>query len=303
MARVNVEAEFFGEQRLSKLMKMMGWSRQETVGALILLWHGSQGEIRVDGSASEIMDWAWLDDPQVADKFISAACACKYLVRQAPDSFFIKGNDVQLAHLESQKSRASKGGIAKHQKWLAAQEKMEKLTEISASSTPEACPGLATSLPALCPTEQSRTEQNRAGQSNTTSSTSADVVPLFKDVASPQPTPKDLATVWNDECRDRMRKIDLEAFRPGSKRWDAAKARLKTNPDLEYWRSLIQRAAKSKFIRGMEPSKQWRGNFDWFIRPDTEAKIREGTYDGKDVVAPPAPKGLRTLTKDDLEKL
>lgn len=300
MARVNVEAEFFGEQRLSKLMKMMSWSRQEAVGALVLLWHGSQGEIRVDGSASEIMDWTWLDDPVVGDKFISACVACKYLNRQGPDSFFIKGNDVQLGHLATQKAKGRKGGIAKHQKWLAAQETMKNQKKDSAPATP----GHGTAMPTLWPTGQDRTGQDRAEKtSSSLSSTESPTLVLVESTSPKPPSPRDLAIVWNEECRDRMRKVDLEAFESGSPRWKAATARLKKRPDLEYWRSLIQRAAKSRFIRGMDPKEKWRGNFDWFTRPDTEAKIREGTYDGKDVVEAPQPKGLRTLTKDDLEKL
>lgn len=98
------------------------------------------------------------------------------------------------------------------------------------------------------------------------------------------PSPKDLAEVWNAECRGAMAKV-LD-MKPGTKRWNSAKARLADESDLEVWRMHVRKVADSPFVRGevegRNGGKPWRGNFDWFIRPDTVTKIVEGLYDRVD---------------------
>lgn len=60
-------------------------------------------------------------------------------------------------------------------------------------------------------------------------------------------------------------------------------ARLREVPELDRWSAAVQRAAKSKFCTGqVEPQnghRRFTGNIDWFLRPETLAKIEEGYYD------------------------
>lgn len=44
------------------------------------------------------------------------------------------------------------------------------------------------------------------------------------------------------------------------------------------WRAAIQKISESKFCLG-ESDRGWRASFDWFISPDTVAKVMEGKYE------------------------
>lgn len=109
-----------------------------------------------------------------------------------------------------------------------------------------------------------------------------DLFPNDREIGPP--SPRKLAEVWNEECRGAMRKVILSDLKSGSKRWNAAKARLSDYPDLDQWRELAKRVAKTRFWRGEVPpgagrDKPFIGNFDTFVRPDTRTKILEGAYD------------------------
>jgi hypothetical protein len=45
----------------------------------------------------------------------------------------------------------------------------------------------------------------------------------------------------------------------------------------EHWKEAIARIQSSPFLMGVN-ERAWRATFDWFIRPDTVAKIMEGHY-------------------------
>lgn len=48
----------------------------------------------------------------------------------------------------------------------------------------------------------------------------------------------------------------------------------------EHWRTALDRMSKSSFCRGQNDRK-WIGDVDFFLRPDSVAKIMEGKYDQK----------------------
>lgn len=115
----------------------------------------------------------------------------------------------------------------------------------------------------------------------------------FSDEKSSSPTPsrrrpaispRDLARLWNETAHPNMRRVDLEQFKADSGRWQTAKARLRTKPDLAYWRQVIERLNASPFWRGevdaKDGGKPFVGNFDTLVRRDTHLKALEGRYDG-----------------------
>lgn len=127
-----------------------------------------------------------------------------------------------------------------------------------------------------------RTREQEEQLRQTTSPSVADQNDVVQDTPI-GPTPEQLAEVWNAECQGGM--VRVSKTKPGTRRWDLAAALLRGNSDLEYWRGLIRRAARSPFCRG--EVKTWAATFEWFCAPDTEAKISEGQYDDK------KPKGRR----------
>lgn len=95
-----------------------------------------------------------------------------------------------------------------------------------------------------------------------------------------RPSPSSLAELWNSKSHQQMPKLNMTLFATSSKRWKAAAMRLKEQPDLAYWTTVIERIASSSFCRG-ENDRGWRADFDFLVRPDTHAKVGEGKYDGR----------------------
>lgn len=99
-----------------------------------------------------------------------------------------------------------------------------------------------------------------------------------KDIAelpfSP-PSCHDLQRVWNENCGELPKVTSL-----GASRVKAIKARLKENPDPNYWVSVVQAIANSPFCCG-ENDRGWRASFDFLLKPDTHIKALEGVYGGK----------------------
>lgn len=96
--------------------------------------------------------------------------------------------------------------------------------------------------------------------------------------ASP-PSPRDLADLWNTHSSPAQKKVALKTFKSGSERWRHAKARLSKEPDLTYWRKVIERIAASPFCNG-DNGRGWFANFDFLVRSDTHVKTLEDQYGG-----------------------
>lgn len=69
------------------------------------------------------------------------------------------------------------------------------------------------------------------------------------------------------------------------KRLRALQARARSKDWAESWREALARAAKSPFCTGAN-DRGWRATIDWFLRPDTLAKILEGHYDDRKPAGP-----------------
>lgn len=48
------------------------------------------------------------------------------------------------------------------------------------------------------------------------------------------------------------------------------------------WQAALERAAQSPFLRGETSDRGWKITLDFFLKPDSVAKILEGTYDGSE---------------------
>jgi len=99
-----------------------------------------------------------------------------------------------------------------------------------------------------------------------------------------KPKPTDLpplAKLWNERKHPDLGQVVM-ATGPRRK---AANARWKEHPDEKFWADAIARVNASDFCLGRVESKDrgrpWKANFDWFVRPDTIAKILEGQYDNR----------------------
>ncbi len=63
------------------------------------------------------------------------------------------------------------------------------------------------------------------------------------------------------------------------------------------WQEALQRLAESEFCQG-GGKDGWRADIDWFLRPDTVARILEGKYDNRELPGNTDPHGnLATLAR------
>lgn len=96
-----------------------------------------------------------------------------------------------------------------------------------------------------------------------------------------QPTPTELASLWNELKSPNQPEIKLGTFKPGARRWTWAQKRLVDAPDLSYWREIIQRIAKSTWCNGGN-DRGWVADFEFLVRQETHVKVTEGKYDDRD---------------------
>lgn len=95
------------------------------------------------------------------------------------------------------------------------------------------------------------------------------------------PPAEALVALWNAHRGDALSQCrELSASRRRH-----ASARLHDHPELDYWRSVVERVAASPFCRGQN-DRGWRATFDWLLQPDSSARVLEGKYDYHPPVAP-----------------
>lgn len=93
------------------------------------------------------------------------------------------------------------------------------------------------------------------------------------------PSPRQLLAVWNS---NRGPLPEAKALPPGRER--AARARLRTVPDLERWAAAVRRLAALPHLAG----QAWV-TLDFLLKPDSLTRIEEGRYDRpfRDAAPPP----------------
>ena len=132
-----------------------------------------------------------------------------------------------------------------------------------------------------------------------------------------------LAEIWNEAVK-RNEKLpgSLPSLRTLSdSRKKAARRRWKENTHRSYWEEVAERVAVSPYCRGCryldgrwQETEEWTSSFDHFVQPDTHIKAMEGRYDGKKkktnlvtatttYQAPSTPEGDRGLTPELRERV
>ena len=57
------------------------------------------------------------------------------------------------------------------------------------------------------------------------------------------------------------------------------------------WQAAIERIRQSRFCCGQN-NRGWKADFDWFLEPDTVAKVMEGNYDNHAAAKPDPPRNM-----------
>jgi len=89
-----------------------------------------------------------------------------------------------------------------------------------------------------------------------------------------------LAFIWNQWSNSNLPKV--QTMNTSGNRYKSAVQRWKEHPDDNYWIHVIIKINESKFCNG-ENERHWFADFEFFIRPDTPAKVLEGKYDDKKI--------------------
>jgi len=106
--------------------------------------------------------------------------------------------------------------------------------------------------------------------------------------APAEPTPEDLRRLWNQNKAPEQ----PDWTRTGTKRAATCRARLGERPLYgapDSWEAVIQRAARSSFLRGVVAGRDGRpfvAGPDWLLRPDSADKTLEGLYDDRSTGPP-----------------
>ncbi len=170
MARVNIEEHAFGEARINRLAREMGWDERQALGALVYLWHDSQEHLRICATGEEIADWSRAKSGVEADSLVRALQAAKYITSKGDGTFEIHGNEAQIDHRLTAISRARKGGAANRKRWLAEKAKRKRIVkpqlEAKLASTPSYLTAVLQDSPMQCNAVQGNAVQSKATHSS-----------------------------------------------------------------------------------------------------------------------------------------
>ena len=103
------------------------------------------------------------------------------------------------------------------------------------------------------------------------------------DMSSAAPTPP-LCRIEPDLLKIQWNEMAEKTGLPGvrlmsKKRISTLKQRSHEKEWRESWQEALSKIPGSPFLRG-DSGRGWRGNIDWFLKPDSVNKIMEGAYDG-----------------------
>ncbi len=119
--------------------------------------------------------------------------------------------------------------------------------------------------------EEKKEEEESSPPSSWNFSSSQNTVPV-----------REIARFWNDSMKEHCSALPrLTKISRDTARYRHVRARWKEHPDLETWRELFFRVARSSFLNGGN-HRGWSASFDWIIKKDNFLKALEGNYDEKD---------------------
>lgn len=243
MARINIEEKLFSDARFKALVRKLGHERHAT-GMLVDAYILGQRYWAKDRSLIPIAEWKLADLDVLFEVF---------LAEQRGEYVYIKGAEQHFEWYYQKIQSAKKGGAAN----------AKRFGKIEAIALPI---GEAIGSPSACLWDSPPTPTPTPKIQNTCTSTGIDL---------PKHSSDELLAVWNAYCGSLAKAQAMTA-----KRKKSANARLKENPDLGYWREVIEKMAVSDFCNG-KSGGTWKANLDFLLKPDTHLKVMEGMYDNR----------------------
>jgi len=84
--------------------------------------------------------------------------------------------------------------------------------------------------------------------------------------------PEWLSQLWNEKAGNVVPKV----LSISKTRQRLAHGAWLVHPEPAWWRTTLDRAHRSRFLRG---AKGWKMNFDWFVKGDNALRVTEGVHD------------------------
>jgi hypothetical protein len=103
---------------LPRMMKEMGWSNREVIGALCCVWGATQDAEIIDTKFDRLVTVCAVefDDDAQCEKFLNAMIGVRLITLLDSGLMHIKGNEVHVSRLQQLRGSASKGGEARQKK-------------------------------------------------------------------------------------------------------------------------------------------------------------------------------------------
>lgn len=232
-----------------KMADRLGLNELDVIGRLWKFWRWANRQL-ADGYAPGVTG-SWIDRHVSTPGFAAAMAEAEWLT--------ITPEGVQIPDFEEWNSQGAKVRLltAKRMRKTRSKSDGPRATDV----TP--------------PASQER-HQRRGEESNTQTPPTppsggggGGVVPVVKV------TPADVLATWNTAAEANGWRKCLKLT---EKRARSVRARLEDPWWVEHWRPAIERAGLIPGTKGVNKD-EWRADLDWFVRPNTVAKLMEGKYD------------------------
>jgi hypothetical protein len=292
MARINVDDELLSFPRFQALVRRLNGDTEKALGRLIRFWWAAQRHWGQNRELVPIDEFELGDCEHLLEVGLAVRRETGVYARGAEKHFEWYFERLEAARLGGKKSvetRRQRDGTAVPKN---ARNRPE-------NETPKQDRSSASNL------VRSTSKQNRSTASDATEAKPNPLAPVLTpapDMGSKEPkresvtagavtrSPSDLFDLWNSLCGPRLAKVDKLT----DDRVRMIRARLKEEPDLNYWRGLIKRLAVSDFACG---SKGWRADFDWLVEnKKNHVKVALGRYDDPDPGGPGGGKSIASWT-------
>lgn len=268
MARINVDDGLDSDQRFKALVRRLGGDDEKALGKVVLFWklaqkHWGDEKALVPEPEFALGDWQQLLDVGLAERRDSG--------------IYARGAEERFAWYLEQCRKNRKLAAARAARRLTLLADQNRTT----GTPPGPPPGVPTvtvgnpdghpPAPALVPVPVLDRETEI-------------VVPDAGTDSRTRLPVRSLARLWNEHKHPAMPEVDPSKLSTASPRYRFARQRLVEQPDLDYWRQVIERIAASPFCRG-ENQRGWRADFAFLVRAETHLKVLEGKYDDRAQIA------------------
>jgi hypothetical protein len=191
-----LEDRLFSDRRVDVLARKMGWNRFEALGFLATFWHQTQERLLFKGTASQIEDWAFLEDPNDSARIVEALLLSEFIFRKSENLYEVVGNQLQIDSRVAKSTSSRKGGKATKSKWAKIKKNVDGLAASQELGRPASREASQERAQTRLNTRQYKPEQGSAMQSKAPEPSAPEDARVHVHVDPQLPTPSAPAPVY-----------------------------------------------------------------------------------------------------------